>query len=342
MDLLEEVDSSVILATDGSIEGLMTGLSTRPGHPSIFLRDEFSGLLEAFSRKDYYAGMAEMLTKLYDGKMQKRVLKKEIIEVKDPVLVLFTGGIKNKVCGLLTHEYISSGFIPRFVFITAESDVDNVRPLGPPSAKDTTGRDQILSRMRRMQSFYNVEPTLIMRDGKFVMQNPDHVDAELTPEAWSRYNQLEADMMRSALAANNPEIMTPTYDRLSKSGLKAAVLLAASNAEPDREETIVVELRDMLQAIEFVQMWRSYTNEIVERVGLTRDERLYDNILNLIARHPGSTRGHIMQHYRLNARSIELALQTLEQRGQITRLKQGKGERLFPAATHTKKVTIND
>jgi ribosomal protein S25 len=98
----------------------------------------------------------------------------------------------------------------------------------------------------------------------------------------------------------------------------------------------------MLQAIEFVQMWRSYTNEIVERVGLTRDERLYDNILNLIARHPGSTRGHIMQHYRLNARSIELALQTLEQRGQITRLKQGKGERLFPAATHTKKVTIND
>src|SRR6201999_3023795 len=75
VDLLMDVDPDVILATDGSIEGLMQGLSTRPKRPSIFLRDEFSGLLEMMTKWDYYAGMAEVLTKLYDGKMQKRILK---------------------------------------------------------------------------------------------------------------------------------------------------------------------------------------------------------------------------------------------------------------------------
>src|SRR6185295_16082845 len=107
MDLLLEIDTDCVLATDGSIEGLMTSLSMRPGRASIFLRDEFSGLLDAMVRKDYYAGMAETFTKLYDGKFQKRILRKDIIEVKDPVLIFFAGGIKNKTMSLVTHEQVS-------------------------------------------------------------------------------------------------------------------------------------------------------------------------------------------------------------------------------------------
>jgi hypothetical protein len=107
MDVIQEIDSDAVLATDGSIEGLFTSLSMRPGRPSVFLRDEFSGLLESMSRKDYYAGMAETLTKLYDGKFQKRVLRKETIEVRDPVLIVFAGGIRERVLGLLTHEHVA-------------------------------------------------------------------------------------------------------------------------------------------------------------------------------------------------------------------------------------------
>src|SRR5882762_798607 len=208
MDLIEEVDSSAILATDGSIEGLMSSLSTRPSQPSIFLRDEFSGLLDALNKKDYYAGMAETLTKLYDGKLQKRVLKKEVIEVKDPVLMLFAGGIKNKVCSLLTTEHVSSGFIPRFVFITAESDVTRVQPLGPPTHKDSTGRNFILGDMKRLREHYFTEPTLTRQGSKLVFSGPTTWDAQLTPEAWARYNLLEQDMMKAGLKADQPEIMT--------------------------------------------------------------------------------------------------------------------------------------
>ena len=78
MDLLAEVDESAIMATDGSLEGLFTNLSMRPKKPSVFLRDEFSGLIDAMTKKDYMAGMPEMLTKLYDGKFQRRLLRKEV------------------------------------------------------------------------------------------------------------------------------------------------------------------------------------------------------------------------------------------------------------------------
>jgi hypothetical protein len=343
MDLLEEVDSAIVLATDGSIEGLMGSLATRPGQPSVFLRDEFSGLLEAITRKDYYAGMAEMLTKLYDGKMQKRVLKREIVEVRDPVLVVFAGGIKNKVCTLLTTEHISSGFVPRFVFITAESDVDKVRPLGPPSAQDTTGRGKILYRLNQMRATYFSEARMVEKDGQIFMQAPTHWLAELTPEAWQRYNQLENDMMRAGLAAPNPEIMTPTYDRLCKSALKSAVLLAASNGLVERGDKIVVTLDDLLQAINYCEQWRFYTNDIVANVGLTRDERTYAKVLEVIVRRPGILRGQIMQYFHLNSRSVEIVLATLEQRGQIQRQKRGRGEILTPMVQNPqRKVKVSD
>src|SRR5579862_7181105 len=64
VDMLTEVDPSLIMATDGSIEGMFTALSLRPGQPSIFLRDEFSGLIEMMTKRDYYAGMGEALTKM--------------------------------------------------------------------------------------------------------------------------------------------------------------------------------------------------------------------------------------------------------------------------------------
>lgn len=331
MDLIEEVDSSAILATDGSIEGLMGSLSTRPGQPSVFLRDEFSGLLEAITKKDYYAGMAETLTKLYDGKLQKRVLKREVIEVKDPVLIVFAGGIRSKVCGLLTVENISSGFVPRFVFITAESDVSKVQPLGPPTNPNTTGRTSMLERMREMYLHYRLEPKIIMVDDRLQYNVPPHWQAQLTPEAWQRYNVLEADMMKAGLATEQPDIMTPTYDRLCKSILKAAVLLAASGQRPEIGETITVTLDDLLVAINLGEGWREYANTIIKDVGISQNEKEFQRILAAIGRHPGIGRSRLMQNHHLTARNADQIFSTLEQRGLINRIRTAgqKGERIF-------------
>src|SRR6266567_3070663 len=119
MDIVMDIDDTVLMATDGSIEGLMTALQARKGMPSVFLRDEFTGLMQQMTKKDYLAGMPEFFTKLYDGKDQKRLLRKEEIIIRKPRFILFAGGIKSKMTRLLTNEHVDSGFLPRFIIVTA-------------------------------------------------------------------------------------------------------------------------------------------------------------------------------------------------------------------------------
>jgi Protein of unknown function (DUF3987)/RepB DNA-primase from phage plasmid len=325
MDLLMEIDSDVMLATDGSIEGLLTTLATRPGRPSVFLRDEFSGLLEMMNRKDYYAGMPEMLTKMYDGKMQKRVLRKEIIDVRDPVLVLFAGGIKNRITSLLSFEHIASGFMPRFVFITAESDITKVRPIGPPTEAVLGDRDKIKAELVSMFTHYNKTILAKVQDLNVEIPQKKRWDATLTPDAWVRYNKLESDMVQAGMGSQNPDIMMPTYDRLSKSILKAAVLLAASR---QRSDYVVVELDDILRAIHYGEQWRMFVRDVMNGVGKGTTERQLDQIIKFLSKKGTVSRSILMQNFHLTARDTNAILETLEQRGLIVRTTVGKGQQI--------------
>jgi hypothetical protein len=328
IDLLALVDEDAILATDGSIEGLMTGLQGRANRPSVFLRDEFSGLIEQMTKKDYYAGMMETLTKLYDGKMQKRLLRKEIITINNPVLILFAGGIKNKVQQLLTLEHIGSGFIPRFIFITAESSTARMQPLGPPTERDYSGRDELETEMRELYEHYVQIADFESKGSQgFKIPIARQWDAELTPEAWARYNKFEQDMMQAGVDSGRPELMTPVYDRLSKSTLKAATLLAASR---QRNENVTVEESDIVLAINYCRAWRDYGNDVVNGVGKNAGERELEKVLNAIVRNPGITRSRLMQNYHLTARSADAILTTLEQREAVTASRQGRGYVYYP------------
>lgn len=333
-----DIDDDILMATDGSIEGLLTSLSTRPGQPSVFLRDEFSGLLEMITKKDYYAGMPELLTKLYDGKMQKRILRKEAIEVRDPCLIVFAGGIKNKITSLLSFEHVSSGFMPRFIFITAESDITRVKPLGPPTEWTDNNRDAIQNELSDLAGFYQQETAMVIN--KLNIELPPQrskFNAKLTPDAWYRYNQLESEMLDGGINSERPEIMTPVYDRLAKSILKSAVLLAASR---QREEVISVEEADIVRAAAYGENWRIYVREVMGSVGKGQYERQLDNIFGAICRRPGVSRSIIMQSYHLNARDATQIFLTLEERNLITRQKQGRGEILYPTVM-PQDLTVN-
>src|SRR5262245_17203011 len=320
VDMLEEVEPNVLLATDGSVEGLLQSLEIRPGKPSLFLRDEFSGLIEAMSRKDYMAGMVESLTKLYDGKTMKRVLKRETVTVRDPCLLIFGGGIKTRVQSLLTLEHVASGFVPRFIFITAESDVARLRPLGPPTEENLAGRQALIDELQEMKEHYVSEQELIVQ-GKLIGVIPNKWMARLTPEAWDRYNQLEATLLYAGVNSDQPDIMTPVYDRLAKSILKAATLIAAARLQVDE---VVVTVDDLLLAIKYGEGWRSYAVEIINGVGRSANEILLQRIYKTIKRHPGISRSQLMQWYHLDARSAEIMFMTMEQRGIILATRVGR------------------
>lgn len=320
-DLIDEVDPDVLMATDGSLEGLMQSLEIRPGKPSLFLRDEVSGLIESMSRKDYMAGMAEALTKLYDGKTMKRVLKRETVTVREPCLLFFAGGIKTRVQSLLTLEHVASGFVPRFIFLTAESDVSKLKALGPPTAERMEERQRLIEELVELRDLYVHEEQMAIR-GQVVGISENRVKAHLTEEAWLRYNKLEAQLLYAGVNSDQPDIMTPVYDRLAKSILKAAVLLAASNGK--NSEEIEVTVQDLLAALRYGQGWKDAAEDIVNGIGRTANEVLLQRILKSIRRHPGVSRARLMQWYHLEARQAEIIFATLEQRGLIMTTRMGR------------------
>lgn len=301
----------------------MGSLSFRPGRPSLFLRDEFSGLLEAMVKKDYYAGMQEAFCHLYDGRFQKRVLKKEVIEVRDPCLIFFAGGIKSRVLELLTADQISSGFIPRFCIISAESDPSGLRPLGPPTSTSVAGREAVVQELRKIAIHY-IGEVEITTDGKTITL-PKKWDAELTDDAWHRYNRYASEMQDLGLKLRNPDLATPLFSRLCSSGLKIATLLAASRK---LERKVIVEDEDIIRAFYYIEQWRPHSLEVLKGIGLSANEKTLGNIYRMIQKEQGIKRSKIMQWYHLTAQQADAAFMTLEQRGLIMRTKDGRTERL--------------
>lgn len=314
MDLLQEVNPDAIMGTDGSPEGIFSALKDRAKRPSIYLRDEFTGLLDSMTHKDYMAGMGEQLTKLYDGQTLKRLLRKEEIKITNPVFIIFAGGIKTKTQDLLTEEHINSGFIPRFIFITANADPSRVRPVGPPIIRDQEARGRIFDELFNLNIQYNSPRLVIMPDSKTSGNIIPEFAAKLTDEAWARYNELETTLTNAALDSELT-YLTPVYDRLAKSTLKAAILLAASH-QGETGDVITVEVADIVHAIYYCKNWHMYVSEIVGGIGKSQDERMIDKIVEFVSSHKsmGAGRSDIMRKFKLDARRAELLLTTIVQR----------------------------
>lgn len=317
MSLVKDVYPEAEMATDGSVEGLLSALQDRAGQPSIFLRDEFTGLLDSIANKDYMAGFAEQLTKLYDGDGVKRLLRKEVIDVRDPRFIIFAAGIKSKTQELLTEEHVLSGFIPRFVFISADAKIENIRLTRPPSQEiNHDARELLKNELVDMWNHYDSK-TVISRNGQAVGTLSTQFEASLTPEAWARYNIFERAMMDTA-QSSGLDFLMPVYVRLTVSTLKAALLIAASR---QREQGVIVEELDILHAIYYCQRWREYASEIINGVGKTYDERVIDKIFSYVGSSTsGVTRAELMKVFRLDMKRADLMFGTMVQRNMIYRL----------------------
>lgn len=333
MDLLLTVYPEAILATDGSIEGLLTELSLRSGKTSLFWRDEFAGMLDSMRKKDYYSGMVEALTKLYDGKYQKRILRKETIEVRDPIFILFAGGIKTRIMELFDLDYIINGFVPRFIFIVAEPKLDSFKPAGPANKDMLKLSVELIEELTALRENYDTETVMIV--GEQHIANKRTWNAVLAPEVWDRYNVLEKQLVSAGLKSDNSDIYTPTMDRLAKSGLKIAMLIAASRQDPNKDEkgNIYVVMDDMLRAIFYIDQWKEYSTYVVNAAGKSMSEKTMERALVLIHRGKNN-RSDLMRSMHLNSREADMILDTLEQRGYIRRTRSGKKEKLFPTTVN--------
>ena len=330
IDMLKDIDENLILATDGSAEGLLTGLSTRPKRVSIFWKDEVSGLFDSINRKDYLAGLPETLTQLYDvPKVLTRLLRKETITISEPYFIFFGGGIRDKVYSLLNDEYILSGFLPRFLVVSGENDLSRLRRTGPPTQVSTERKDNIVRSLADLRERYIPQPIPTVIMGQKVDLPGPRVEARLSPEAWEYYGDLEDKLVNAGTESDITMLALPTLSRLSFSLLKMSLLIAASRRLPDSANFLQVEVSDVKQAAFYIEKWGHYSIDLLMNAGRSNTEKQIEKAMASIRRKNGMTKAEFMQRHHLNAREARDLIDTLYQRGLINVQKHGRGERLY-------------
>jgi len=326
MEFVGEIDREIVVATDGSVEGVLTALASRPNQVSVFYKDEVSGFIDSINRKDYLAGMPETLTQLYDvPEFFTRRLRKETITITNPVFVFFGGGIRDKMYGLLNDEFILSGFLPRFLIVGGDADLTKLRPTGPLPVELGNRRAQLREKFVDMHSVYNDMATIEIPEANTSFQIPTQTEVVLNDDAWKFFQDTELLLAKEASASAFSMVAQPTFGRLAWSSLKMGMLLAAARQKPNKNNEIRVRVADLQAAAWYVQKWGVHTIDLIQNVGRSANQRMVSRVYEHIRRRSGCTRSELSRHYHLQKRELDLILDTLVDRGQIRVKKAGSG-----------------
>jgi hypothetical protein len=322
MSLLNEIDQDALMTNDGTAEGLLKSLSNRPGRTSIFYKDEVSGFFSAINNKKYLAGVPEILTHLYDSPQRYvRTLANSEVVVQSPVFIFFGGGVSERTYSHLSDEYVLSGFLPRFLIVNGSVDLSRIRPTGPKDIATNLKREKLINELLSLKDQYIPEGYIMIGDQKVpvgdLLDKPV-TKAVFTQDAWNFYGELEMKMVVAANDSLVSDLALPTFERLSRSMMKLAVLLSALRQEP-KDSAITVEILDIKQAARFVQKWGRYSIELIMNVSQTEEMKLMEKIRTAIDTQPGIYRSEIMRRMHLNSREMNDIIGTLIDRGEIIR-----------------------
>lgn len=309
-----------LLATDGSIEGLLTELSARRHKASVFVRDEFTSLVAGAKRKDYQAGLLSDLCGLYDGTRIKRRLRKETIEAKDPIFLLFAGGVESNLLELLTHEDITSGFIPRFLPIFGRTSVDNLTLIGPRRHRSHEAKDALIAELREIIDLYTTAPTVLrVPNGEPTELAPPSIEVELDDAAWMRLQEANRYLLAMADGHDSRDLLLPCTERLIVNVLKVSCLIAASHQRPVVDGVMKIHHDDLMLALYFARDWLDHLLRIVTKVGRDPFDGRTHQILEFITYggEGGASRANLMRHFRSNSREMDEVIATLLDREEI-------------------------
>lgn len=253
LDLLEALESEgepgyhYDEGSNFTAEGLENALLEKPGRSSLIHRDEVQGLFKEINGKNYMAGLNDMLTALYDGKVSGK--KRATGESKNvrgvhTNFALYLMGIVSKITDILTLEDFQSGFLARFIHVigeaperTKESEWLRQAPVNEIAMGDDVFKGMVRDLMKARTKWYT-------RLGGF-----NTLGVRFHDDAWRRWNEAKWDLLQSIMQHDRAEVLEAGVERLSLSIAKAATLLAMA----DGRDTVSMD--DLLVALRHGQAW---------------------------------------------------------------------------------------
>jgi hypothetical protein len=324
-DVLEEVlGSAALVQWEGSPQALIQKLAERDGQSTVFLRDEFAGILGQMNRGGHLAGLEQTLIRAYDGLTIENLRTKKLNKASgvrvsdsdrasDPYLVLLCATTRTAFVERAHRDNFLSGFLARFVFVTGHA-----APAKPPRLTPAIGaaRARVLDHARQFHAACH------------------RVTGFELPEAVTdAYWDLErAQLARAALSAR-PDAAEPALKRLAETSLKVAAFLAVDRAGNDAAAPAEITLEDFEVGRQLVARWGPPTLAMVEAVGATIFQRQTDGVLATIRRHKDgvTVRDVLRAHRDLRKRDLDESLSALLVREEVRSVDKEKAQTvLYP------------
>lgn len=305
------------IGSDVTPEALAEELSEKPGWSSVFHRDEVHGLLGQESSKGYLAGLREDFTELYDGhvRIRKRVgtagtrgnKKKKPATTTN--FIMNWSGVTDHVTESLEPSDFASGFLARFLYVYADAPKrtrkgERMEQFQPTATKrDDLEYLEIREELKAIRSFW---------EARTKRGEPVRIPFEL--EAWERLNDFAWDLGTAAAESDMAKMLEPVADRMAKSVLKVACLLAMSEA------SATVKMRHMLKAIELGEEWFHHMLVIANRIRESGWQRQQDDVIaTLDAVNGRMTWTSLYKKFRgkLRPKQFEEIIQALSEAGEV-------------------------
>lgn len=302
------------LGSDFTPEALDNELLKNPNRSALLHRDEAQGWIQEMDKKAYMAGAKGKMTELYDGHVSGKLRATGDNNRRgsvDVALTLFVMGIRSQVCEYLTQEDFRSGFLTRFIYIEATA---------PPRSPESDWLEQ--ADINEVKNGDEVFTALVKRIEKARQHWEDFIpslDAPTTPvpcapEAWQRLNRFITDVLDAAEGHQRHQIIEAASDRLTKSILKAATLLAMLDCVDK------VQVPHMLAAINFASSWFGHMVNMANGISESSWARSQKKVEEFLLLKGGTVKWEIVyRQFRTDMRADEFLkiIQALQESGLI-------------------------
>ncbi len=113
-DLIADQFGNSLITGTFSPEGLVSSLAENK--VAIMVKDEFGGLLEGMSKKEYMSDSKDLLMELFDNKrIITRTLSKQRITIREPYFAMMTAVTMERFKDTFAYSDIYNGFLVRFL-----------------------------------------------------------------------------------------------------------------------------------------------------------------------------------------------------------------------------------
>jgi len=290
-----------------------------PGDCIAWVKDEIGGFFRSLEKK-YMFGIRELLSSMYMGEGEERVLRNLRLRIPEGLYVTAIGTLPWPSHHYISEEDFETGFLNRWVLVFAERR-EKTYPLLHNSSEAETLRRDLVKKLKELDQALGKRLAVV---------SPTHEALEKLDD----YQQ-ELDRRITVLTRTAPTSLLPRYlGEADKFLLKLSILRRLARGSFD--DPITVEAEDVMKALNDLNLFLESAEKVIAEVEASprsrpvlTDERALTRIYNFIESkgEDGVTLSELLHHAKLRSRDLKEYVLTLMEQESVICVKVPSGGR---------------